>query len=77
MCTEEKVIAASKEKRIAVGLTERQWDHIVLSLELSLAFHTDLLGTQDDACVPITGLARTITRYHGIHEDVVDQLEWE
>lgn len=76
MCDEEK-IAESKEERISVSLTERQWDHVVLSLELSLAFHTDLMSTQYDACVPATGLVRTINRYHCIHEDVVDQLDWE
>ena len=69
-------MSEDNETKVAVHLTERQWDHVVISLELSMSFHEDLLDRQNGGGIPSTGLRRAIGRYHDIHDEMVEELGW-
>ena len=59
---------------ITIKLTEREWDHVLLSMETMAQKQLTWVGELDEAGLPLYGHAKAASRWTRIAESIADQM---
>lgn len=70
-------VPAPEERRISVSLTEREWDHVLIAVETSVASVAKSNTILEEAMLPVVAGNRCQARFELLAEDIAEQLGWD
>lgn len=70
----DKMYMEMAKSQNAVLLTERQWDHIIIALELHMEKQHNHAVAQSEADMPYLGTVRSLVRFRELYGQIITQL---